>query len=287
VATIKPAEPITPAAITSGKFHLGVNVQGSRVDIGYLSLAELIPIAFNVKGHQVSGPDWMKTQRFDILAKMPEGASREQMPEMLRALLEERFQLKVHHENREHGIYALVVAKGGPKLKESPTETEAPATDSANSGITIGVGGNQIRVNAGRGGSTVVTGENRQIKMAMGPDGQMRMEMSKLTMAAFAELLTRFSDRPVVDMTELKGNYEVALNLSMEAMLNVARASGAVPAGIALGGRGEAGRVDASDPSGNNSILESVQQLGLRLDPRKAPVDVVVVDHVEKTPSEN
>jgi uncharacterized protein (TIGR03435 family) len=102
VAVIKPAETITAATIASGKLHVGMNVEGSRVDIGYMSLADLIPLAFNLKPYQISGPDWMGAQRFDILAKMPEGATKEQVPEMLQALLAERFQLKVHRENREH-----------------------------------------------------------------------------------------------------------------------------------------------------------------------------------------
>ena len=67
-----------------------------------MSLAELIPIAYNVKPFQVAGPDWMSSQRFDILARMPEGTTKEQVPEMLQALLAERFQLKIHRENREH-----------------------------------------------------------------------------------------------------------------------------------------------------------------------------------------
>jgi uncharacterized protein (TIGR03435 family) len=149
-------------------------------------------------------------------------------------------------------------------------------------------GNRPLKINPSSSGATIVTPENGTVKVAMGPEGQMRMEMSKVTMFAFAEMLTRFADRPVMDMTELKGNYQVALNLSMETMLSVARASGAVPGvALGLGPRGEPGRVDASDPSGNSSVLESVQQLGLKLDPRKAPVEFVVVDHLEKTPTEN
>src|SRR5262249_10875140 len=100
VASIKAADPITPATIASGKLHIGMNIQGTRVDIGYMSLADLIPIAFNMKAFQVAGPEWMRDQRFDIIGKMPEGATKEQVPEMLQALLAERFQLKVHRENR-------------------------------------------------------------------------------------------------------------------------------------------------------------------------------------------
>src|SRR5690348_11121127 len=86
VASIKPAPPIDRAKIMSGKLHLGMSVDAARVDIGNLSLADLIRTAYRLKAFQVSGPDWMTTQRFDILAKMPEGATKEQVPEMLQAL---------------------------------------------------------------------------------------------------------------------------------------------------------------------------------------------------------
>src|SRR5262245_50969758 len=83
VASIKPAETPTPALIASGKVRLGMSITGSRVEIGFMSLADLIPTAFKVKAFQVSGPDWIRTQRFDISAKLPEGATKEEVPEML------------------------------------------------------------------------------------------------------------------------------------------------------------------------------------------------------------
>ena len=86
VATIKPAAPLNPAMVASGKLHVGMNVDAARVDIGFLSLNDLILLAYKVKQHQLVGPDWMKNQRFDILAKMPEGATKEQVPEMLQGL---------------------------------------------------------------------------------------------------------------------------------------------------------------------------------------------------------
>ena len=112
-------------------------------------------------------------------------------------------------------MYALVTGKGGAKLKESPPDPEVPAAEAPKGAITIG--GNQIRINPGAGGTgtaTVTSAQNGTIKMAVGTGGQMRMEMSKVTMPAFAEMITRFVDRPVVDMTELKGNFQVALDLS-------------------------------------------------------------------------
>ena len=133
--------------------------------------------------------------------------------------------------------------------------------------------------------ATIFSGQDRTTKVMPGPDGQMRLEMNKMTMPAFAEMLTRLVDRPVIDMTELKGNYQIVLDLSMDTLMNVARAAGmGIPA---LGARGEPSRPsDASDPSGG-SVFASVQQLGLKLESRRAPIDFIVVDQLERMPTEN
>src|SRR5580693_752688 len=131
VASIKPAGTLDPAKMMSGEMHVGFKVEGARVDIGFLSLSDLIGIAYKVKSYQISGPDWMAAQRFDIMAKLPEGATKEQAPEMLQALLAERFKLTIHRSSKENQIYALVVGKNGPKLKESPPDEPAPAADGA------------------------------------------------------------------------------------------------------------------------------------------------------------
>ena len=110
VASIKPAQPPDPATMMQGKFKVGLHVDAGRADIGFFSLRDLISVAYGVKDYQIAGPDWLNGQRFDIAAKMPEGAKEDQVPEMLRALLAERFHLEVHRETREHSIYALVEA---------------------------------------------------------------------------------------------------------------------------------------------------------------------------------
>src|SRR4051812_16986219 len=89
VASIKVAEPITPQRIQAGKFKVGMTVDGARVDIGFFGLRELIMTAYGVKQHQVTGPDWMSAQRFDISAKIPDGVGKDKVPEMLQALLAE------------------------------------------------------------------------------------------------------------------------------------------------------------------------------------------------------
>src|SRR5215831_17919955 len=94
-----------------------LTVEGSRVDIRFMTLRKLIVTAYRIKPHQLSGPNWMQQQRFDITAKMPDGASRDQVPEMLQALLADRFKLTIHRDTKEHSVYALVPGKNGVKLK--------------------------------------------------------------------------------------------------------------------------------------------------------------------------
>jgi uncharacterized protein (TIGR03435 family) len=280
----------TPNQIASGQAHFGMNVNAARVDIGSQSLAELIRIAYEVKPYQVQGPDWITSERFDVAAKLPEGASKEQVPRMLEALLAERFGLKVHRESKEQSVYVLVVGKNGPKLKESAPDADAPTGEAPPAGgMVIGAGEYQMRL-SGRlddpKGMAISGGPVGNARLTVA-DGAIRLEIAKMTMAAFADFVGRFVDRPVVDMTELKGNYQVALPLSTQDLIAAARTAGvAVPAG--RGGR-EAARQPgdaASDPSGG-SIFAAVQQLGLKLDSRKAPIDLIVVDQAQKTPTEN
>ena len=291
VASIRSAEQITPAMIQAGKLHVGMKIDAGKVDIGYLSLRELIPMAYEVKPFQLTGPDWLSAQRFDILAKLPEGATKEQVPAMLRALLEERFKLKAHRENKEQPVYSLEVAKGGPKFKEAPAPTDAAKEPQGKADMVIGAGDQQIKINRTGGGANMMmsSSETGMTKMNVGANGQMHMEMERMTMATLAQTLTPMLDRPVVDHTELKGAFTIALDLSLQDMMQIARASGAGANLPVIGGGAPAGLAPgftASDPSGG-SIFMSVQQLGLRLEKVKAPVETIVVDSVEKNPSDN
>ena len=281
VASVKPAAPLSRSLMQSGQAHVGMKIDAARVDIGGLSLAELIRVAYRVRSYQVSGPDWMASERFDVLAKLPEGASREQVPEMLQALLAERFKLKAHRESKEHAVYALVVGKNGPKLKDSAPDADAPATtDDANP---------QVRV-SGRGENTQVSISGGQIgtaHMSMGPGGTMHLEAPKMNMSALADTLSRFFDRPVVDLTELKGTYQLALDLSMEDLRTAALTMGIMGPGMGAGRGAVRPPADAASDPGGLSIFAAVQQLGLKLEPRKVPIDFVVIDRLEKAPTEN
>ena len=151
-------------------------------------------------------------------------------------------------------------------------------------------GGGQVRQS---GNSFTVTSKEMEgkVKMTM-VDGKMRMEITQAKMDRVAEMVTRFVGKPVVDMTELTGKYDVAIEISMQELMNVARTAGIAVPGMMPGGGGAAGGDGrpadaASDPSAAGSILTSLQSLGLRLESRKTPFDTMIVDKLEKAPTEN
>ncbi len=298
VATIKSAPPINPMMVAQGgKMHVGTKFDAGRVDIGYTSLSDMICLAYKIKLYQLSGPDWLKNERFDILAKLPEGATKDDLPEMMKALLADRFKLTLHKETKDHSMYALVVAKGGPKLKDAvpePTvQPDAPpaAPEKGTATIATNEGAMSIKASGDGRGATVKVPGGSTIKTTMGADGNMHMEMSRATMTQFAEMVARFVDKPVLDKTELTGNYQVSLELSMADLMRVARAQGVnIPAGAMPGGAGGASANPgdaASDPGNGGSIFTALQSMGLKLESRKDAVETIMVDHIEKTPTEN
>jgi uncharacterized protein (TIGR03435 family) len=270
VASVKQAEPITPALVQSGRLHIGVSIDSMHVRASQYSLYDLTALAYQIKGHQITGPDWMVTERYDIQAKLPEGSRREQVPAMIQTLLAERFGMRVHRENREISVYALVVAGGGARLKACAEEEVSPQTAGGliQGGTTVSAGG-----------AAVSAGASGESKITPGQDGNLHVENKKMTLARFADFIGRYSEHPVIDSTGLTGVYEMEFDVSGEEVRNAARAHGvAVPP--------PAGGEAASDPSGV-SLASSLRRLGLKLESRKAPVEVLVIDRVEKAPTAN
>jgi uncharacterized protein (TIGR03435 family) len=225
--SIEPGPPGTAGAI----FY---RVDDSTVSTGGMSLRNFIPLAFRLPDDQVIQPDWTLDAHFDIRAKLPAGATKEQVPEMLQAMLAERFALKAHHEQRETPVYALTVARAGPKFKESSAEE----------------------------------------KTGGGCSGGYRKVCEQVTMSSFAIMLSRFSrvnapgapDRPVIDATGLTGKYDFVFESGREG-----------------NGRGT-GPVSDADVIG---YADGLKALGLKLEPTKHTYDFLVVDHVERAPTEN
>ncbi len=258
VASIKPNH--------SGERRFFVSWQPGRFNATGMTLKFLITMAYDVKDFQVSGgPSWVNSERYDIDAKEPDSIAQEldKLPReqrgpladsMLQSLLADRFQLKLTQGTKEMPAYALVVAKNGPKLQEAkPVDTQAEAP-SAPGGHPHGP---MIRMGRGE-----VSGQG-------------------VGASFLASVLSQQLGRTVLDKTGLKGNYDFTLKWTPE------QREGMMMAGPGPGGGGPppdgAPPPDASGPSVFTALQE---QLGLRLEPTKAPAEVLTIDHVER-PSEN
>ena len=176
VASVKPA-----ASSQWRESKAGVD----RVDFPNVTLRYCLAFAYGLKEYQVSGPSWLGELRFDIVAKGPDGTRREQLPGMMQVLLAQRFKLQARKETKEFSVFALVVGKNGPKLKESPPESGGEAA-----GAKFG--------------------------MSMSSSGVGRLEVKNAAMAALTNTLARILGRPVVDLTALPGRYDLDLEYSME-----------------------------------------------------------------------
>jgi uncharacterized protein (TIGR03435 family) len=210
----------------SGDRHSNISVpdgpDGARLITQNVSLMTLIQRAYGVRQYQVEGPDWLRDPKFDIQAALPTGVRRDKIPPALQALLAERFKLALHRETRELPIYALIVAKGGPKMQA-----------------------------ASEPNSTSGTWQDR---------GHYKAQNESL--AHFCEILSLNLTRPVIDMTQLGGRYDFAIDYT-----------------------DERGSDDSADAPSLFTALQEV--LGLKLETRRGPVEMLVLDHVETTATEN
>ena len=260
VASIRPSSPAT----SSG----GVRIDGAQVHYARFPFREYVARAYGVRLTQVLGPEWMSSERFDVDAKLPEGSTPSQVSEMLRAMLIERFGLKQHREQREMPVYALTLGKPPLKLKESPRDPDAAPRNEAVVNVAVAVGAAGTSVDLGQGSSYTLAAGGR-------------FEGKRMTAEMIASTLERYCDRPVVNMTGLGGIYDVVFEISPdEAQVIGVRA--AVNAGVRLPPQA----MSLLD-SGGNPLIAAMDQLGLKLEARKAPVEVLVVDEARRAPSEN
>lgn len=226
VASIKPHLDGAPGS--TGR--TGIQEDPGQIRIENLSLRVLIAISFGVKGReQLVGPGWLNGVTFDIVAKPPAGYKHEQLQYLVRNLLVDRFKLSVHTETRQVSAFALVVAKGGPKLQESA------------------------------GPRTYLTGRPGLI------EGKQR------SIAELVGIITNLLGQPVVDQTGLGALYDLKLAWT--------------PDSTPQPPTGDEPAVAAEPELALSTALQ--QQLGLKLESRKIPASVVVVDHVERAPAEN
>jgi len=311
VATIKAAAPPDRAG---GKALVRFGAQGgpgtndpSQITYNFLSLRDLITQAYGVRNDQVSGPPFLTSERFNIVAKIAPGATKDDVKVMLQNLLKERFQLAVHRENKELPVYELVVAKDGAKLKESADQSDP---DTAPRGGAAGPAGSAdapppppppdpSKIKFGKDGMPEIPAALRRpgvMMMAMmSPTGaRIKLDGNRATMAQLVDTLSNQSDRPVLDKTGLTARYDFTLDFAPDqgAMMAKMGALGPPPPppgagpgpGAGLGG-GDAGPRLETDALPLPAAIQ--KQLGLRLEAKKDAIDLLVIDHMEKTPSEN
>ncbi len=182
--------------VQSGQMpNLGPKIGDSQATFNYMSLKDLIALAYKLKAFQVSGPDWMASERFDINAKLPEGSSKEDAPAMLQALLKDRFALVAHMDRQEHPVLALVVGKDGPKMKKAtitPTAIDESTPLKPGEMVANGPDG-PIRVARGSDGSSVINmGAKGTMTQRMDMTNKsLRIDSDGVTMGGFADQLTQ------------------------------------------------------------------------------------------------
>ncbi len=272
VASIKPAAPQGGR----GGMVLLSGGPGTR-DPGQISYANvtirmMITNAYNIKSFQLTAPGTLDDLHFDVLAKVSKGATKEDARVMLQNLLIDRFGMKVHHETKEMQAFALMAARGGVKLKPS---AEAPPPEADGKGLVI-PGPPKMDKN---GFPTIPAGGRGM--MAMFVNGQMHVSAAQETISQICDFLSNQLGRPVVDQTGLAGKYDFNLEFAPENMPQLP------PGGGAGMGRGDAASPAVSNDPAPTLIGALQDQLGLKLEAKKLPVDIVIVDHIEKTPTEN
>jgi uncharacterized protein (TIGR03435 family) len=264
--------------VASIKPHVSDNQPGVRVMMGGPDVSHfrasnatvkmLIGTAYSVKEFQVSGgPSWINSERFDIdakvedsmaaqLAKLPREQQQAEQALMIRSLLRDRFALAVTRSTKAGSVLALVVDKGGPKLKEVP-----PPDPNAGPGPPP----------APAAPGTVPTPAPGQSFMMM-INGQATLAANAQKMTNLVNQLSLMLQRPVIDQTGLTGTYQYTLQFAPQ---------------NALGPGPAPGSADSSQDSNTASLFTALaEQLGLKLESTKGPIDTITIDHIEE-PSEN
>jgi uncharacterized protein (TIGR03435 family) len=209
----------------SGRTDQHSDSDNDRITCVNMTLKRYISKAYGVREDQISGPDWLGSERFDLVAKAPGQMHEADLMKMLQTLLADRFKLALHRENREGRVYALTVAKGGAKLKA--------VESTGNSGTSTS-----------RGAMTV----------------------KQASMEHVAAALSRHVGFPVVDETGLAGVFDFKLTWD--------------PSADALS-------PDDARDAGPSIFTALQQQIGLKLESRKRPVETLMIDHAERVPTEN
>ena len=268
----------------SGDGFISISLSPQRPTFTNVPARQLIVRAYNVQPFQVvGGPSWITTDRFDITAKAPDAATPQQMNDMLQSLLADRFKLKVHRETRQGDVYRLVKARPDGKLGDAIK----PAAIDCSAMMGRGRPGGPGPAPGGPGSAAVGTSavpapSGRPAGPAPAPAGPMsgcqmmmtpgRVQMGGQPISALANTLSNQLGRPIVDDTGLTGPYDLTLSFMPDP------GGRGMPIGPLPPGAPELPPIDPNAPSLPTALQE---QLGLKLESGKGPVDVIVIDSIE------
>ena len=260
VASVKLAAPNqgngaqTPAA---------AQLDPSQIRLTYLNMQDFITRAYGVKAYQINGPDWLKTDRYDISATLPAGGTVAQVPAMLRSLLEDRFGIKIHRSQKEFEVYLL-------KRNNRPltlTEVEPRSPDSNVVGV-VPRPGNGVALGVARGGIFTFTDN--------------KLEGKGMSMETLANTLAPFMGLPTVNATGDEKYSDFSFNLAPEDFASM-MARAAAARGVQYPPELLA-QLQSMSPG---SFLSGLEKVGLKLEKGKTPLDVVNIDELKKVPTEN
>jgi uncharacterized protein (TIGR03435 family) len=222
-----------------------------------IALAYDIPPAllYPYEGKVVIGPAWINSEMFDIDAKADAPTTEAQLKLMLQTLLAERFKMKLHRENREMAVYALVAGKNGIKFPKAPADRDCQDQRRSDHRFELG--------------ATDLAGQCHGFV----PDNGALTGRS-VDMSDFAEMLAIWAGRKVIDKTGIDGLFDIRLP-------QVVSANAGLSAQVDAGGRG-----GGISPLPFPTVFEAVEQFGLKLESSKGPVEVLVIDNIER-PSQN
>jgi len=256
-----------------------------RVTYTGVTLKTLAARAYGVKEFQVEGPAWLDSERYDVIATILKGADKAQVGLMMQRLLADRFKLALHHETKPMAVYTLSVAKGGPKLQEIDPDNPPPLPAPPRGGPPMPPpppGGGSM---SGPGSAPPRAG----FRIMLSPTG--RHLTGNATISRLCDLLSNLTDRPVTDLTGLKGTYAFDLSWTpddterMGGKFGLAMAMGPPPGGAASSGPQPS--ADTNNDPGQTLAQALQTNSGLKLEAKRNPAHILVIDHAEKVPTEN
>ena len=261
-------------------------ITDTRVDIINMPIRSVLQTAFGLTAltdFRLAAPSWVDQTRIDIQATIPAGRLRRDVPEMLRTLLKERFGLANHIEPRPMEVYELQVDKGGLKMTEVPPLDELTKeldavvsaknpTDSVSETVDGPVRSGMITL-----GYRTTTTRSKFDRVFTERSTQL-IDAARMSMTELVSLLTTTMDEPVIDKTGLAGLYQFKIELPPDA----ASTRRLISIGTTTTVRG----TPLTEPTGY-SVFKALEGIGLKLEKRRSPVDVIVVDTLNIAPSPN